>query len=239
MKFSFKFFIQYAYFHFRQTMNNEYSSDSEDDDYVPEAEEQDMDNELDASSNNDSENESEENNKTKRSSKNRIKRHSDNEELEQKKEEGIISEQDDKKRADNLWSNFLKDTDKPSSVSTIKNIETVSNINTKAISDKQMEKKTNKINELKPMHNLVGVKRSSGGLNSVLNHINKKSKTNTLEKSKLDWNNFKHKEGIDEELNTYNKGKSGYLERQDFLQRTDVRQFEIEKNLRTKRLSDR
>lgn len=81
------------------------------------------------------------------------------------------------------------------------------------------------------------VKRSSvGGLGSVLGQIGKKTKIGTLEKSKLDWNSFKRQEGIDEQLQTHNKGKDGYLERQDFLQRTDVRQFQIEKSLRlTKR----
>lgn len=72
-----------------------------------------------------------------------------------------------------------------------------------------------------------------GGISSVLNQIGKKAKISTLEKSKLDWDNFKREEKLDEEITTHNKGKSGFLERQDFLQRTDVRQFEIEKNLRT------
>lgn len=70
------------------------------------------------------------------------------------------------------------------------------------------------------------------GLSSVLGQIGKKNKLSILEKSKLDWGGFKQTEGIDEELQTFNKGRDGYLERQDFLQRTDVRQFEIEKNLR-------
>ncbi len=92
------------------------------------------------------------------------------------------------------------------------------------------------------------------------------------EKSKLDWDKFKKKEGIEEELQTHNKGKDGYvyilgveclchvtwqrkvrcrkicsflpnylelsfsftryIERQAFLNRTDVRQFEIERDIR-------
>lgn len=71
-----------------------------------------------------------------------------------------------------------------------------------------------------------------GGISSVLGQIGKKSKISTLEKSKLDWDNYKKQENIEEEINTYNKGKDGYLERQDFLQRTDLRQFELEKELR-------
>lgn len=77
------------------------------------------------------------------------------------------------------------------------------------------------------------IKRAGlGGISSVLGQIGKKAKISTLEKSKLDWDNFKKQENIEEELNTHNRGKDGYLERQDFLQRADLRQFEIEKQLR-------
>lgn len=73
------------------------------------------------------------------------------------------------------------------------------------------------------------------GLGSLLNQLGKKKKMSVLEKSQLDWKTFKNDEGIDEDLRTHNKGKDGYLERQDFLQRTDVRQFELEKDLRQTR----
>lgn len=71
------------------------------------------------------------------------------------------------------------------------------------------------------------------GIGSVLSQLGKKQKISTLEKSKLDWDRFKKEENIEEELATYNKGKDGYLERQDFLQRADLRRFEIEKEIRT------
>lgn len=78
------------------------------------------------------------------------------------------------------------------------------------------------------------MKRGGGlsGITSVLGQIGKKAKISTLEKSKLDWDSYKKQENLEEEINTHNKGKDGYLERQDFLQRTDLRQFEIEKQLR-------
>ncbi|KFB44399.1 AGAP005152-PA-like protein [Anopheles sinensis] len=79
----------------------------------------------------------------------------------------------------------------------------------------------------------------SGGLGAVLNQINKKNKLTTLEKTKLDWTSFKQKEGIAEELQTHNKGKDGFLERRDFLERTDLRQFEIEKSFRQTKRSNR
>lgn len=81
--------------------------------------------------------------------------------------------------------------------------------------------------------------RSPGGLSSILGQIGKKSKIGTLEKSKLDWDSFKKSEGIEDELRSFNRGKDGYLEKQDFLERTDIRQFEIEKGLRATRRSNR
>lgn len=89
-----------------------------------------------------------------------------------------------------------------------------------------------------PPKSLPG-RSSGGGLGAVLNQIGKKNKLSTLEKTKLDWNSFKRSQGIEEELQTHNKGKDGYLERQDFLQRADVRQFEIEKSFRQTTRSNR
>ncbi|KAH8394613.1 hypothetical protein KR222_000057, partial [Zaprionus bogoriensis] len=80
-----------------------------------------------------------------------------------------------------------------------------------------------------------GAGGAGAGLGSLLNQLGKKKKMSVLEKSQLDWKSFKSEEGIDEELRTHNKGKDGYLERQDFLQRTDLRQFEIEKGMRQTR----
>lgn len=84
-----------------------------------------------------------------------------------------------------------------------------------------------------------GVGGGGGGIASVLGQIGKKNKLSTLEKSKLDWDRFKKEEGIEEDLQTYNKGKDGYLEKQDFLERADLRQFEIEKGLRASRRGNR
>lgn len=75
-----------------------------------------------------------------------------------------------------------------------------------------------------------------GGLSTVVGSIlNKKNKMSVLEKSKLDWTGFKRQEGIEEELATFNRGKGGYLEKQAFLDRTDLRQFDLEKAMREKR----
>lgn len=78
--------------------------------------------------------------------------------------------------------------------------------------------------------------KAGGGLSTVVGSIlNKKNKMSVLEKSKLDWNGFKRQEGIEEELATFNRGKGGYLEKQAFLERADLRQFDLEKAMREKR----
>lgn len=71
------------------------------------------------------------------------------------------------------------------------------------------------------------------GMSSILGHIGgKKQKMSTLEKSKMDWDCFKTEEGITEELAIHNRGKEGYVERKNFLERVDHRQFEREKEIR-------
>lgn len=47
------------------------------------------------------------------------------------------------------------------------------------------------------------------GLGSILGQLGRKNKISTLEKSKLDWQSFKQREGLEEELQTFNKGKDG------------------------------
>lgn len=72
-----------------------------------------------------------------------------------------------------------------------------------------------------------------GGMSSVLNRLGaKKQKMSTLEKSKMDWDCFKSEEGIGDELAIHNRGKEGYVERKNFLERVDQRQFEQEKKVR-------
>ncbi|KAG0298975.1 Craniofacial development protein 1 [Dissophora globulifera] len=63
--------------------------------------------------------------------------------------------------------------------------------------------------------------------------VKKPPKLNTLEKSKLDWNNFVGKEGIEDELKHHNK--DGYMEKVAFLQRTDERRDREYQTLKKKR----
>ncbi|XP_021937840.1 craniofacial development protein 1 isoform X2 [Zootermopsis nevadensis] len=194
-------------------------------------------------------------------------------------EQNVLTEEQEKKKADSLWSDFLKDTG--SSVNWSKT--TMTNGNKKESPSVKVElqktvQKENKVTITKvfefageevrvtkevatdsaearlstkpsPASPAVSQEAREGqgrggrgglkGLSSVLGQLGKKSKLGTLEKSKLDWDRYKKDEGIEEELQRHNKGRDGYLERQDFLQRTDLRQFEIEKELRTSRRSNR
>ena len=71
------------------------------------------------------------------------------------------------------------------------------------------------------------------GLDYVLQLLDRKRKLNIIDKSKLDWKEYKrdHKQ-VQEELNAYTKGGERYTERQDFLKRTEMREYEIERDNR-------
>uniref|UniRef100_U5EN00 Craniofacial development protein 1 n=1 Tax=Corethrella appendiculata TaxID=1370023 RepID=U5EN00_9DIPT len=147
---------------------------------------------------------------------------------------------EEKSRVDSLWADFLA-TDDSSSKSTEKSDkkenETANSSKIEKKEETTTTAKTTKLPTILSNRSKLGSGFSKGtgaasGLQSVLGIIGKKSGLSTLEKSKSDWNKFKTNEGISEEIQTHNKGKAGYLDKQDFLQRTDLRQFEIEKEFR-------
>lgn len=72
------------------------------------------------------------------------------------------------------------------------------------------------------------------GLKDFVSNLGKKNKIGTLQKSKIDWDSFKRDQGIEDDLKQATLSKDGYVERQAFLSRADVRQFEIEKSIRSK-----
>ncbi|XP_069019088.1 craniofacial development protein 1 [Embiotoca jacksoni] len=75
------------------------------------------------------------------------------------------------------------------------------------------------------------------GMSSLMGRFGgKKQKMSTLEKSKMDWDAFKSEEGITEELAIHNRGREGFVERKNFLERVDHRQFELEKAVRQSNL---
>nr|CAH7731172.1 unnamed protein product [Callosobruchus chinensis] len=194
--------------------------------------------------------------------------------IEDKVEGPQLTEEEKKKKKEDLWADFMKDTgfipksrtlgSSPKSISSTSS----SSSDKKVISDsdkKPLHKPVEKV-KVTQVFEFAGEevtvekevaadsaearllksagdkdvpktskgKRSAGlsGINNVLSQLSKKPKISTLEKSKLDWDKFKREENIEEELQTFNKGKDGYLDKQDFLERADLRRFEIEKEIR-------
>jgi len=189
----------------------------------------------------------------------------DDETVEKTKEEVntlLNSSEEDKKRLDALWEEFQRPIQKKSSnipttsenkskskesIKVLDKLETTKKRNFEELFDCSDSSKkvknddnttTPKSSETKSVVTPIATK-TSGGLANILSQIGKKSKLSVLEKSKQDWDGYKKKEGIVEELVTYNKGKDGYLEKQDFLERTDLRQFELEKSMRAANRSHR
>ena len=78
-------------------------------------------------------------------------------------------------------------------------------------------------------------KISSGGIDSVLSQIAGPQKISTMTKTNSDWDTFKDKTGISDELAERAEGKDAYLVKQDFLQRVDHRKFEQEKEERDRK----
>ncbi|VDK69454.1 unnamed protein product [Onchocerca ochengi] len=75
-------------------------------------------------------------------------------------------------------------------------------------------------------------RKAPDGLTSAISALSKKSKVSVLEKTAQDWGDFKNETGIQEELTSHNRGKQGYVDRVEFLSRTDYRQFEKERDAR-------
>lgn len=73
---------------------------------------------------------------------------------------------------------------------------------------------------------------SGGGIDSVLDTIKGPKAISTVTKSSMDWELYKDKEGLEDEL--AKAAKEGYLTRKNFLERCDYRSFEMEREVRLK-----
>ncbi|KAL5541462.1 hypothetical protein UlMin_009172 [Ulmus minor] len=70
-------------------------------------------------------------------------------------------------------------------------------------------------------------------VDAVLEQIKKKQKLSVLDKTKKDWGEFKEEnKGLEDELDAYKKSSNQYLDKVSFLQRTDYREFERERDAR-------
>ncbi|KAL9669774.1 hypothetical protein QQ045_007323 [Rhodiola kirilowii] len=78
-------------------------------------------------------------------------------------------------------------------------------------------------------------KSSSGphsAVDTVLEQIKKKQKLSVLDKTKMDWGEYKENTGVEQELDAYKKSSNQYLDKVSFLQRADYREFERERDAR-------
>lgn len=150
----------------------------------------------------------------------------------------LKSAEEEKKRIDDLWSDFLKDTGTETSVDAGKSETHKNGIHTEKPSAQseiiskppdesssalfdfpenldapQCEKEppaTDNRSKDAPAQKPSGLgKRPKGDLSSLLGQFSKKQKPTLLDSTRNDWNSFKDKEGINEELKTFNKGKDG------------------------------
>ena len=84
--------------------------------------------------------------------------------------------------------------------------------------------------------NRPGLARKSNPCDLLKNlkSVDKKQqkKPTILEQATQDWQKCKIEENLEDELKQATKSKGGYLERQNFLQRSDVRVFEKEREIR-------
>lgn len=213
-------------------------SDSDDDDYQPE---NDVNNkEVSDLSEEDIESFDEtDNGKRKRTSKDETassKKIRNKSESNQVNSEENNSENASKEKSDELWASFLEDSNiskaeksdlkyQPeeicSKIDANKIEESFNFAGEEVIVTKKIEISTDISSKdtlkfqtgtnLKQTSNIILKKPCGRGLNSVLSQLGKSKKLSTLEKSKLDWDSFKKGEGINEEIQTHNKGRDGYI----------------------------
>jgi len=170
--------------------------------------------------------------------KTRSKQVDDENEEEEEITKTALNPEKEKQRVDALWADFLSGTEIPLEKSSTK-VETKSTTSktdipklqksnpapapkifefageTIEVSENHTENSSTSTNAVKATQgptSSLGIKRpNTGGLSSVLNQFSKKNKLSVLEKTKLDWDGFKSKEGIKEELKTHNRGRDGYV----------------------------
>ena len=76
-------------------------------------------------------------------------------------------------------------------------------------------------------------KRNKAGLDAVLASLQATKKVSVLDKSRHDWAGYKKdNENVDEELEAYKKSGGKYLDKVNFLQRAELREYETERNAR-------
>eukprot|EP00899_Mesostigma_viride_P026996 jgi/Mesvir1/7481/Mv19243-RA.1 len=81
--------------------------------------------------------------------------------------------------------------------------------------------------------------KTTSGIDSILESLGKKKKASILDKSRADWGGYKEAEGHVAELEEHKKSSATYTDRVAFLERTEVREYERERDLRMSALNKR
>jgi len=137
-----------------------------------------------------------------------------------------LEQEDSKTDVDTLWEELKKS--ESSSIQTTLAPNEERNLKATTSASETVSIESHKV--LRPKND------NKNSLEDLLSTLSgKKKKLTTLEKTLSDWQNFKKKEGISEELKEH--AKNGYLERQAFLERSDLREFEREREIRLKRVN--
>ncbi|KAF0040475.1 hypothetical protein F2P81_006373 [Scophthalmus maximus] len=156
-----------------------------------------------------------------------------------------VDDERQKKKSDDLWASFLSDvgtrpkesTAAPQSSIIQKADSSASKAAPLTTETKAAEPATVTITKVFDFAGEEVSAKRPAGVSSILSRFGgKKQKMSTLEKSKMDWDAFKSEEGITEELAIHNRGKEGFVERKNFLERVDHRQFELEKAVKMLRV---
>jgi len=140
----------------------------------------------------------------------------------------------EKNKSDDVWSEFVKDIN----VEKIKKSPDIQENSTKNLSilsqaksnDSAIKKDFNRELAFKKKNSRIEVStKSENGktygtdrLSSILARINKEPKISTLQKSLQDWDEFKKKEEIEEELEQQNKSKNSY-EKKFYLEKIQLK----------------
>lgn len=135
----------------------------------------------------------------------------------------------EKEKADLLWADFLKDveplpkkrptqscptTSKPEPATVEKKVKVTKVMNfagETVLVDTEVDAKEARESNSEAEAPLPGTKRPAGVQNVLSRILNKKQKLSVLDKSKLDWERYKKEKGIEEEIQTHNRGKDGWV----------------------------
>ncbi|XP_074600768.1 yeti [Brevipalpus obovatus] len=228
----------------RDVGGNEEDDDEDDEDYVPDEDVDDKDDGIDS--------EGEPDDFCLSGDDNKLKNKDDS-----SNQKPQLSAIEVKKRSDELWSMLKEDSnsnnsssnnltttktttataitttavEKTTSTSTTNNSKLGSSLNPSTLASGTSTGCSKSVPKLKLVSALQSNKRN---LSDLVSNLKKKPKVGTLLQSKMDWDDFKKEEGLEDELRQAVNRKDGYIERQAFLSRADLRQFEIEKSIRDK-----